>query len=61
MDFQSGSKGIKGICCKVPYVKWERTPDRRTKIGEGTITFCVALLEWDFTEADVGTGAKVDQ
>ena len=25
---------------------------------ESTITFCLALTEWNFEEADVGTGAK---
>ena len=35
-----------------------RVPDRRTKVKETMITFCLALIEWNFEEAGVGTGAK---
>ena len=35
-----------------------RVPDRRTKVKETMITFCLALIEWNFEEAEVGTGAK---
>ena len=33
-------------------------PDRRTKVKETMITFCLALREWNFEEAGVSTGAK---
>ena len=29
-----------------------------TKIRESRITFCLALIEWNFEEAAIGTGAK---
>ena len=28
------------------------------KVRERMITFCLALIEWNFEEAGVGTGAK---
>ena len=32
--------------------------DRKTKVTESTITFRLALMEWNFEEGGVGTGAK---
>ena len=39
-------------------VLWQWVPDRRTKVREGTITFCLALTDWNFEEAVVSTWAK---
>ena len=39
-------------------MQWQGVPDRITKVTEGTLTFWLALIEWNFEEAGVGTGAK---
>ena len=38
-------------------IQRQRVPDRRTRVGESMVTFRHALVEWDFEEAGVSTGA----
>ena len=39
-------------------MQWQCVPDRRTKVRKSTVIFCLALIEWNFEEAVVGTGGK---
>ena len=36
----------------------EAETNRGGKVRESTITFCLTLIEWNFEEVGVGTGAK---
>ena len=56
IGFWSGLEGVDS--CGISNVQWYGVPDRRAKVRESTITFRLALSDWNFEEAGVGTGAK---
>ena len=56
IGFSSRSEGVDS--CSISNVQRQWVPDRKTKLRESMITFCLALIEWSFEEAGVGSGAK---